>query len=733
MASSSPAAPAPGPAGSSPESEPGSPAPGSVEGFFHVSSVAVVGASTRPATVGYAAMENMLRGGFTGCVYPVNPKARSVLGVRACPTVRDLPDPVDLAVLIIPAPVVPRTLEELGERGTRLAIVISAGFKEGGGEGVRLEEELKAAARAHGIRVIGPNCLGLINTDPAQRMNASFARVMPAEGHIAFMSQSGALCTAILDYARTHDIGFSKFISFGNKADVTETDLLAALADDPLTRVILMYLEDLSNGEAFLRLAHRVTREAEKPKPILAIKTGRSAEGAAAAASHTGSLAGSDEVYDALLAQGGILRVDTIEELFHHARVFETQPAAGGRRIGIVTNAGGPGIMATDAAVRAGLSIARLSDYTRKSLKNQLPPTASLRNPVDVIGDARHDRYLAALEAVLADENVDSLLCIVTPQTMTDLDEIARTVVEVESYAEKPLAASFMGLAEEEEALRILREHRIPHYSFPEAAVRSLAALARFGEWIAKPVSKPRIFEVDRARAAQVLAGEREAGRTQLPEIRALEILDAYGIPAAPFRLARTAEEAVEAGRELGYPLVLKIASPDLLHKTDVGGVVLGLGDEEELRKAFEGMLERIRSAEPGAVIWGATVQKMLPRGKEVILGSTRDEKFGALLMFGLGGIYTEAFRDVAFRLAPLPEDAAAEMIGSIRAAKILRGFRGEPPSDTQAAAECLLRLSQLVTDFPEIREIDVNPLMVYEKGRGVTAVDARIILEPGR
>ena len=669
--------------------------------------MAVIGASTRPDTVGHAAFKNMLSGGFKGCVYPVNPKAKSVLGVRAYGNVLDIDAHVDLAVIILPATAVVKTLDDLGELGTKHAIVISAGFKEVGGEGIERERELTRVARKHGIRVLGPNCLGAINTDPNVMMNASFARVMPRPGHLALMSQSGALCTAILEYARVHAIGFSKFISFGNKADVTEIDLLAALAQE-------------------------VTRNAERPKPILAIKTGRSPDGAAAAASHTGSLAGSDEVYDAIMEQGGVLRVETIEELFHYATVFETQPLARGRRVGIVTNAGGPGIMATDAAVRSGLTIPRFNDYTLRSLKNQLPPTASLKNPVDVIGDARHDRYLAAVDAVLGDENVDCLLTIVTPQTMTDLEEIARTVVEVESYSEKPIATSFMGLAEDSEAVEFLRRHRIPHYSFPEAAIRSLAALARFGEWVRRPASVFREFDVEREVAGAVFEGERAEGRTQLPEIKALEVLTAYGIPSAPYRLAEDTDEAVAAAEEFGYPVVIKIASPDLLHKTEVGGVVLDLGDADELVEAFDGMLDRVRSQEPDATIWGLTVQKMLPKGKEVILGSTRDPRFGALLMFGLGGIYAEAFKDVTFGLAPIPEATAHEMLGSIRSARLLQGFRGEPQSDVPATVECLLRLSQLVTDWPEIKEIDVNPLVVYEEGKGAVAVDARIILTEG-
>jgi len=717
------------------KTHPGSPSISPGEGLdklFNPKSVAVIGASTKPATVGYAAFHNILFSGYQGCVYPVNPKARSVLGVQAHKSILDIDDEIDLAVVVVPSTAVPKTLEQVAEKGTKSAIVITAGFKEVGGAGVALEEDLKATARANGIRVLGPNCLGLINTDPAIRLNASFARIMPAPGRLALMSQSGALCTAILEYAKVHQIGFSKFVSFGNKADISEIDLLAALADDPLTSVILMYLEDLTDGQTFIDIARQVTRNQTNPKPILAIKTGRSAEGAAAAASHTGSLAGSDEVYDAIMEQGGVLRVETIEELFHYATVFETQPPPKGRRIGIVTNAGGPGIMATDASVRSGLTIPRFEEHTLKSLKNQLPPTASTKNPVDVIGDARHDRYLGALEAVIADDNVDSVLVIVTPQTMTDLEEIAKTVVDVESYSEKPIATSFMGLAEDEEAVEILRKHRIPHYSFPEAAVRSIAALARFGEWSGQPLSTVRSFEVDRDAAAAVFEEELAAGRTSLPEIKALRALSAYGIPTAPYALARDKDEAVAAAKEMGFPVVIKIASPDVLHKTEVGGVVLGIENEDRLAAEFDAMIARVRAAEPEADIWGLTIQKMLDPGNEVILGSTRDPRFGPLLMFGLGGIYTEALKDVSFGLAPLPEGKATTMIESIRSAVLLQGFRGAPKSDTPAVAECMQRLSQLVTDFPSIKELDINPLIVYAEGDGAMAADARIILTEG-
>jgi len=700
-----------------------------LDGLFAPKSVAVVGASRDPQAVGHTLFRNLLLGGYTGVLYPVNPKARSILGVKCYPNLKAIGEPVDMAVIVVPARFVLDLIHECAETGVHNAIIITAGFKEIGGQGAVLERKLIELARAESINIIGPNCLGLSNTDPNVSMNASFARGMPLPGNIAFLTQSGAMGCAVLDYAKGAGIGFSKFVSFGNKADVNEIDLLAALADDPLTQVILMYVEDLSDGPGFVRVAQRITH-GPNAKPILAIKTGRTPQGAAAAASHTGSLAGSDEVYEAIFNQSGVLRVETVEDLFHYAQAFPNQPTPAGRRIAIVTNAGGPGIMATDACVRYGLQIARLRDYTEKSLRNQLPPTASLKNPVDVIGDARHDRYRAALDAVTADENVDAVVVIVTPQNVTDVVEIAEVIVEAANFSKKPLAACFMGMVDVSPGIAILRAANVPHYSFPEDAMRAFAARCRFAEWSRTPLEDFRTFDVDREAVRRVFEGERAAGRTRIVEVRALDVLRAYGLPTAPFRLAATADEAAAAASEMGYPVVLKIASPVVLHKTDVGGVRVRLADEAAARKAFDEIMSNVRSrVGADAEIWGVLVQKMLPPAKEVILGMTRDAKFGPLIMFGLGGIYTEALRDVAFRLAPLRPNVAEEMIRSIRSYRLLEGFRGERPSDLPAIAEALQRLSQLVMDWPEIQELDINPLMVFAHGEGAAAADARIIL----
>jgi acetyl coenzyme A synthetase (ADP forming)-like protein len=692
--------------------------------------IAVVGASRRPGSVGYALTRNLVYGGYTGVVYPVNPKAKSVLSLRTVPSLSAIDDQVDLAVIATPPAGIEGLIQEGADQGIRHFLVISAGFKEVGGEGAERERRLKALAQKRGLSIVGPNCLGIINTAPEVQMNATFATHMPRRGALGLISQSGALCTALLDYAKGRGIGFSRFVSFGNKVDVTEIELLRALAHDPHTNVILMYVEDLSAGQPFIEACHEVTH-GKTPKPILTIKTGRTREGAAAAASHTGSLAGSDEVYDAIFKQAGVIRVESVGELFDCAEAFIDPTLPNGRGTAIVTNAGGPGIMATDACIRYGLKIVRFQDYTIKSLRFQMPPTGSIKNPVDVIGDAKHDRYRAALDAVTADEGVDQVAVIVTPQMMTDVEDIARVIAEIKSFSHKPIIGVLMGLVDVYPAVEILRKAGIPSFTFPENAMRALAAKAGFAEWVRRPMSGFRQYEVDRKAVAQLFDEELRAGRPQLVELPALKAFRHYGFPTVPFALAKSADEAVAAAEEMGYPVVMKISGPQILHKTDIGGVRLDLADEHQVRGAFDEMFASVRRHLGEEVeIWGVLIQKMLARGKEIILGVTRDPSFGPLLMFGLGGIYTEALRDVAFRLAPLREIVAAEMIKDIRSHRLLEGVRGEPPSDMAAIAECILRLSQLVTDHPSIQELDINPLMVYPRGQGAVIADARIILK---
>jgi len=700
-----------------------------LEPLFAPRSIAMIGASRTPGSVGNAIMTNLVTGGFTGVVYPVNPKAKSILGNRCVKDVQAIDEPVDLGVMAIPAKFILGIVDAMSQQGTRHFVVISAGFKEIGGEGVKMEQDLKALAHERGLTIVGPNCLGIINTAPTVCMNATFGRGMPDAGPFGLISQSGALCTALLDYAKGVGIGFSRFVSFGNKAAISENDLLLSLASDPHTKAILMYVEELSHGQSFIETCHQITH-GTNPKPLFAIKTGRTQEGAAAAASHTGSLAGSDEVYDAVLAQAGVMRVESVKDLFDCAEVFVDPTLPHGRNTAVVTNAGGPGIMATDACIRSGMKLSKFQEYTVKSLRYQLPPTSSLKNPVDVIGDAKSDRYRAALDAVSADEGVDQMMVIVTPQTMTDVKEIADVVRETKSFCGKPIVGCMMGLVDVSAGVQLLRNHGVPAYAFPEDAMRAMAAKCRFAEWTRQPKLAYRTFDVDREAVSKLLDEELAAGRDTLVELKALEAFRHYGFPIVPYRLATTANEAAEAAAEIGFPVVMKISGPKILHKTDVGGVRLKLKDKASVHKAFEEMIASVKDKMGEDIeIWGVLVQKMLAAGKEIILGMSRDPHMGPLLMFGLGGIYTEALKDVSFRLAPLGQNVAGEMIKDIRSYKLLEGVRGEAPSDVDAVAECLLRLSQLVTEHPRIKELDINPLMVYASGEGAMVADARLIL----
>ncbi len=701
----------------------------SLDAIFAPKSIAVVGASTRVESVGRAVFNNLLQGEFTGVIYPVNPKTKSISGVRCYSSVLEIPDKVDLAVIIIGPQFIPQMMKECGECGVKGAIIISAGFKEIGGEGIILQEKVKKIAEEYKIRVMGPNCLGVINTDPEIRMNATFATSMPMQGNIGFISQSGALCTAVLDYAKGQHIGFSKFISMGNKLDITENDLLMYLQDDPKTDVILLYLEQLSNGQEFIDICRIITGESKKLKPILAIKSGRTAQGAKAASSHTGSLSGSDEVYDAIFSQGGVLRVETVEELFDYAIAFANQPIPKGNRVAIVTNAGGPGIITTDACIRHGLHLASFSEKTISDIKDKLPSTASLTNPIDVIGDAQHDRYDAAITAVMNDENVDGVITILTPQAMTDTENIAQVILRIGKGSKKPLLSSFMGVVDVSSGVKILESNGMPHYKFPEGAARSLAKMSTYANWLKRPRTEVKNFKVDKDAALRIIQKARNEKREYLPEIEAFQVFETYGFPLIKFQLADSKEKAIAAAEKIGYPVVMKIASPDIVHKVDVGGVKLNLKSKEEVGNAFDTMMGNVKKAAPNAQIWGVNIQEMLPKGKEVILGMNRDPQFGPLLMFGLGGTYVEIFKDVTFRLAPIRELGAYRMIESIRSYKILQGVRGEKPSDIKSIAETLERLSQLVTEIDDIAELDINPLLVFEEGKGCRVADGRILL----
>jgi len=700
-----------------------------INAIMNPRSVAVVGATNRPGSVGLAVFRNILNAGFEGVLYPVNPKWKSVQSVKAYPRLKDIPDEVDLAVIIVPAEMVCSILEEAGQKQVKGAIVISAGFREIGGMGVELESRLKGTIAKYGIRVVGPNCLGVINNDKNTRLNASFAQKMPKAGNVAFISQSGALCTAVLDYAEGRNIGFSKFISFGNKADVNEVDFLRYLKEDPATDVILMYLEDITNGREFLETAREITWHTRKP--MLAIKSARSAEGARAAASHTGALAGSDNAYDAIFRQSGIQRVEGVDELFNYALALAKQPVPKGNRIAIVTNAGGPGIMATDAAIRHNLEIAPLSDETKQKLKQVLPATASINNPVDVIGDATHQRYEAAIRHILMDENVDGAIVILAPQAMTDVLETAEIVPRVTKDIDKPVLCSFMGIVDVSEGVRYLEKYEIPNYAFPEAAVRSMASMAFYGWLLSLDRREVRRVAADRDTAAAVIE-KKLAGRDSyyMSEKEAGELLQCYGFPVLKSILLKDASQVDEAEKEIVFPAAMKISSPDIVHKFDIGGVRLKIKTKEEARKAFEEIIENAKKFNPSAKIDGVIIERMAKRGVEVILGAVRDTRFGPLCMFGLGGTFVEAIKDVTFRLAPMWEISAEIMIQTIKTYSILKGVRGEPPCDIDSIKDCILRLSQMVSEHPEIAELDINPLIVYAEGQGCVVADSRILLK---
>jgi acetyltransferase len=700
----------------------------SLEAFFTPRSVAVIGASTNPKKLGYAVLDNLVNGGFLSDerrVYPINPKADSILELPAYPSVLEVPDPIDLAVIVIPYPIVPEALRTCGEKGIQAAIVISAGFREAGMEGLQREHELIDIANQYNIRLIGPNCLGVIDTNTP--LNASFSAGLPPGGPMAFMSQSGALGTAILDWAQAGRLGLSKFVSLGNKADVSETDLLRAWADDPHSQVILSYIEGLPDGQEFIQVA----REVSKQKPIVALKSGITQAGSRAVSSHTGSLAGSEQAYQAAFNQSGVLRANSLQDMFDYAIAFGYLPPLRGDRIAIITNAGGPGILATDALERAGLKLARFEPERIRALEQFLPDAASAANPVDLLGDAMSDRYRFALDQIIADPNVDGIVIILAPQALTDIAETAKVVAEVAANIDLPLLTCFMGEAQVKVGTDILDAHNVPNFTYPERAAMVLKGMSIYRGYQAEPIPTFETFDVDDDRVRQTIDGALAEGRVTIGDAEARSILNAYGLQIPPSELAETDNQAVTIATQMGYPVVLKIASPDILHKTDIGGVKVGLQNATDVRDAFDLITYRALRYLPEARIWGCLVQKMVPPGLEVLIGMNRDPQFGPLVTFGLGGIYVETLKDVAFRIAPFSRWEAMEMLSEIRAHALLDGVRGQPPVDKEALVDTLLHIAQLVTSFPEIAELDINPYVVYEQGLGGISLDMRLVLNP--
>lgn len=697
----------------------------SLENFFSPQSVAIVGASQQKGKVGYEILVNMVQAGFPGKIFPVNHKADRIEGLTCYPDVSSIGEVPDLVVIVVPAKAVPVVMNQCARLGVKAVVVITAGFKEVGSAGRRLEEQITQTAKQFGMRFIGPNCLGLIA--PGQRLNASFGGDLPASGSIGYLSQSGALLAAILDKANASGIGFSKLVSIGNKADVDELDLIVAMGEDPETQVIAGYLESINDGYLFVRRAEQISNH----KPILLIKSGGTQAGAAAASSHTGSLAGGETAYECVFERAGIIRCSSIEEQFNYAQAFAYQPLPPGRNVVVVTNAGGPGIMAADAIERKGLGFAELSEESVTTLTGSLPDAANVHNPVDVLGDALADRYEFATETVLKDPNVHMVLVLLTPQAMTQCEATAEALVKLsQQYRDKPIITSFIGASKVEAAVQILRSGKIPQYSSPEAAVDVLRKMDDYVRWRARPKRVVKMFPVNRRKVENIVEKHLRQGLREVGEADSKEILEAYGFVTPKGSLATTPDQAANIAEQIGYPVVMKIWSQDIVHKSDVGGVKVGLRNAKEVQDAFDLMMYRIPQKMPEANILGVLVQEMCSSGREVILGMNRDPRFGPLMMFGMGGTMVEVLQDVAFYLAPLTAEEAKQMLVNTRTYKMLRGVRGEEGVDLDAIAEGLQRLSQLVTEFPQIKELDINPFVVGPEGTVPIAVDARMSVE---
>jgi acetyl coenzyme A synthetase (ADP forming)-like protein len=695
-----------------------------LEKMFDPDSIAVIGASRKEGKVGRAVLENLMVN-KEKLIIPINPQVDEILGLPCYPTILDVPDDVkvDLAVIVIPAKFVPEAVDMCGQAGVKNIIVISAGFKEAGVEGARFERECAALCEKYDINMIGPNCLGIINT--GCNLNASFAAGMAYPGNIAMMSQSGAICSVTLDWADRIGVGFSKFISLGNKADLAENDFLEYFENDDSTAVIAAYLEGVKDGPEFIKIARRVTQS----KPVIIVKSGRTSVGSRAVSSHTGTLAGSDAAYNAGFRQSGVMRADSLEEMLDYCRAFSVYSLPTGRNVAVVTNAGGLGILTADACYNAGLSIASFEDATIELLRKSLPPAANFYNPVDVLGDASAEIYEAALDAVLADSNVNGIVLLLSPQAMTDVPAIAEMVARKIKVSEKPIICNFAGGTRVASAEDILNKNNIPNYSSAERAVASMNALCDYYTIKNKVYGLPEVFEVDKELAVSIIQEAKTEGRRTLG-LESLDLLSSYGIQVVGSGIAKTLPEAVAISEKVGYPVVMKILSPDISHKTDVGGIRLNLEHADDVERAYNTMMSDVRLYMPDALITGVQIQKMLSGGKEVIVGMDRDPQFGPLMMFGLGGTYVEFLKDVSFAVAPISAVEAKHMVSTIKTYPLIAGVRGEAPSDIKSIIDILMKASQLVTDYPEILEFEINPLMVMPDGQGCVAMDVRLTID---
>lgn len=698
----------------------------SLDSIMKPRSIAVIGASTRAHTIGSDIMKRLQEYGFQGPIYPVNPKGGVIEGLQAYPSILDVPGEVDLAIVVVNAKFVLSTVDQCHEKGVGGLCVISAGFKETGAEGAALEKALLEKVRGYGMRCVGPNCLGVVNTHPAVRMDGCFAESLPRRGDIGFVSQSGALGGGILNILKDLNLGFAQFISIGNQADVNAETALEYWENDDDVKQILLYMESIQNPGNFRRLASRIS----KKKPILALKAGRSAAGASAASSHTGSLAGADKAANALLKQSGVIREYSLEDLFATAKVFSNCPLPKGDRVAIITNSGGPGIMATDAVSEYGMKMAQLSDATKDKLRSFLPAAASVKNPVDMIASAPIEHYKQTLETVIADENVDMIVVIYLPFLgLKDID-VAQAIMQIKAeHPQKPIVGVFMTTNEFFAKLSDM-DVNVPFFMYAEQAVDGLNRLNQQRLWVEKPAGSIPSFEVNKDKAQRIMQQSRDEGRLQLTTRESIDVLDAYGVRVCRSGFACSEDEAVAIADRIGYPVVMKMTSKTTSHKTDVGGVRVNIGSAEALRDQYRDLIAKLKERGLLEGLEGVIIQEMVKGNREMVCGVATDPQYGHMMMFGLGGVFIEVMKDVTFRMAPLTDIDAQDMIRSVKAYKLLEGARGTKPAQLDQLRDVLLRLSQLVSDFPEIEELDINPLIISEKNGEGIAVDGRIKLK---
>ena len=696
--------------------------PSSLSPFFEAAGVAVIGASSNARKLSYGILKNLVDSTYKGGVYPVNPGSDEILGKKCYTDISSVPDPVDLAVIVLPAAAIADSLESCGKRGIKAAVIISGGFKEVGAAGLDMEEQCLAIARRYGMRLIGPNCVGLVNLHNG--LNTTFINGLPDVGGIGFLSQSGAVCGGVVDLVRGKKIGFSHFISLGNEADVTETDIMEYLGSDPKTRVIAAYVEQIRDGRRFLEVAKKISRS----KPIVLLKAGRTSAGARAVSSHTGSLAGSYAAYQAAFKQAGVIEVNTVTDLFDVAMYLDFLPLPSGKRAVIITNAGGPAALASDSLSANGFTLEDLQPESREVLRQNLTPAAQVGNPVDMLGGAEPKDYEMAVRTLLKDQNVDIVLPILVPQSLVNPAQVAQAIVDASKGSSKPVLSCIMGDISVNEARLVLQGNRMPMFVYPETMGSVLKSVYSYVEWSKKPaVTNPALVGVDQTAAARYF---KDAGSKKVfGEADTRPLLAAYGMPVIKGGMAVNPVAAAKLADEIGFPVVMKIVSPQILHKSDVGGICLNLKDENEVVATYERMFIDISRKMPEAKLEGVLIEEMAGRGQEVIVGMRRDTGYGPVIMFGLGGVYVELFKDVAFRIAPVSEAEALEMILETHAGKLLTGFRGQPPADLKAVVSCIQRLGQLALDFPEIEEAEVNPLLVYPEGQGALVLDGRVLL----